>query len=115
MRDSDIENLAGAPTDFKAYLHKEYAKDTKDDGTDSQCHATILVTQLDPRGWATGSISDCGGANVYWAKVNGAWKLAFGSQEEAPRCADLRKYAFPVAVGGSSCLDNSSKKVPYTP
>ena len=114
MRDSDIENLAGAPTDFKTYLHQEYAKDSKDDGTDSQCHATILIAQLDPRGWADGSVSDCGGANVYWAKVNGAWKLAFGSQEEAPRCADLKKYAFPVAIGGSSCLDNSSKKVPYT-
>ena len=115
MRDSDIEKLAGAPADFKAYLHVQFAKDSANDGTDSQCKSTISITKLDPLGWAAGAISDCGGANVFWAKVNGAWTQAFGSQEEAPRCKDLKKYAFPVSIGGKFCLDNASTKVAYKP
>jgi hypothetical protein len=115
MHDSDIDKMTGAPADFKAYLHVEFANLGANDGADSQCRSTISITKLAPKGWAAGAISDCGGANVYWAKFDGAWKQAFGSQEEAPRCKDLKKYAFPVSIGGKFCLDNDANKVPYKP
>ncbi len=102
---TDVDEMKGAPDDFKAYLKSVLAKSGVPD--DDRCHFEIYVAKIDPAGFAQGSIGECGGAEIYWARVDGKWTDAIGNQMEAPPCADLKKFRFPVAVAGNKCQDES--------
>ena len=101
---ADVENLAGAPDDFKAFIVAELQRqqDSKDEGCTEQ--AEIHVAKVDTRGWAAGGsfIPQCGGNPALWAKVGGGWREVWGGQM-LPDCAVLEKFRFPASVAGAEC------------
>ncbi|MEO6472660.1 MAG: hypothetical protein ABIR57_11845 [Aeromicrobium sp.] len=108
---SEVDKLVGAPQDFIDFIAAEMQ--TKYKSEDAPCTYSIGVMNIDPSGFASGSFSACSGANLYWAKVEGKWKEAFGTQMEGPPCTDLKKYRFPIRVAGKTCLDDAGKEIPY--
>ena len=109
---SDISKLDGAPDDFKQFIAGVIDTSVNSGEQDTQCPTTISVDKFDPSGYAAGSIGDCGGAELLWAKRDGAWQQIWGGQT-IRECADMKKYSVPVAIAGDQCWDGK-KAVTYT-
>jgi hypothetical protein len=70
------------------------------------------VSQLDTSGYASGGITECGGAAFMWAKRDGVWQQIWGGQD-IPACEDMKKYSVPKAIAGDRCWDGKDA-VEYT-
>jgi hypothetical protein len=110
----DVSKLEGAPADFTAFIARELAKEqaTSDEACTEK--PQINVSAIHTGGWASGGtfIPQCGGSRALWARSNGTWTEAWEGQELVD-CATLRRYDFPVAVAGDTCLDGDEQR-PYT-
>lgn len=111
---SDTARLTGASADFKTFIAAELSAAQSDGDEGCTEKPQIYVSRLHTGGWAAGGhfIPQCGGYATLWARRNGAWKEVWGGQQLTD-CATLRRYAFPVAVVGSTCLDGDTER-PYT-
>lgn len=110
---ADVSQLKGAPEDFRAFIARELAKEqaTSDEACTEK--PQINVSTIDTGGWASGGtfIPQCGGGRALWVRTGRTWTEAWGGQELVD-CATLRRYDFPVAVAGTSCLDGDEQR-PY--
>lgn len=100
----DVNKLEGAPEDFKQFISGAASQVMTDKSATDKCGPFISVSQVDPAGFASGSVFDCGGANLIWAKVDGIWRQIFGGQV-APPCEEMKKYSVPEAIVGGPCDD----------
>jgi hypothetical protein len=118
FKTDDVEKLRGAPQDFKNFLTGVVAKVTAGSDPSDQCAPRVTVTRIDPAGFASGAISDCGGAAVIWANRDGTWKEIWSGQIE-PDCEVMKDARVPksiVDIAGGNCLDRSTQQLmPYEP
>jgi hypothetical protein len=110
---ADIPKLEGAPDDFKQFVAGLVDASTTM-LVDKECPFSVSVAKIDPNGFALGSMFACGGAAYIWAKRDGVWQEIWGGQE-APDCADMKKYSVPKSIVGDTCLDAEKQgQVEYT-
>ena len=102
----DVNKLEGAPEDFKQFISGAASQVMTADSATDKCGPYISVSQVDPAGFASGSIFDCGGAELIWAKVDGVWRQIFGGQS-VPPCDLTEKYSVPEAIVGGKCEDGT--------
>lgn len=113
QRASDVDKLVGAPADFKKFIASVVTKATAGSNPSDQCAPTVAVDRIDPAGFASGGISDCGGAAIIWARKNGTWNQLWGGQMQ-PGCAEMEAAGVPKAiesVAGTGCFDKASNAV----
>jgi hypothetical protein len=103
----DVNKLEGAPEDFKQFISGAASQVMTDKSATDKCGPYISVDQVDPAGFASGSVFDCGGANLIWAKVDGVWRQIFGGQY-VPPCDLVKKYSVPEAIVGGPCDDHGN-------
>jgi len=93
--------LKGAPSDFVDFIGQVLSDDADPSG---ECNPTISVDGIDPAtGVALGSVGACGGADVLWARWNGRWMEATGTQMGWD-CAELEKFRVPREIVGPTCV-----------
>ena len=80
QKTSDVDKLVGAPDDFKTFIAGVVEKVTAGSDPSDQCAPTVGVGLIDPAGFASGGISDCGGAAIIWARKDGAWKQIWAAK-----------------------------------
>ncbi|MEO6471251.1 MAG: hypothetical protein ABIR57_05225, partial [Aeromicrobium sp.] len=111
---SGAKNLFGAPKDFQEFIAAEFGKLEKDDDGSCESGIQITVDKVHKDGFASGAITSCGGYAAFWAKTDGKWKEALGTQE-LPDCKRLNEFGFPLSIAGDKCSNEDGKHVPYTP
>ncbi len=104
----DVNKLEGAPEDFKQFISGAASQVMTDTSATDKCGPYISVSQVDPAGFASGGIFDCGGAALMWARVDGIWRQIFGGQISPP-CDDMKKYSVPKAIAGDKCYDGDNE------
>lgn len=110
----DVDQLKGAPEDFKQFVAGAVSEVAKDGGAKGKCEPPFVsVSKVDPAGYALGYVFDCddGGAVHMWAKVEGLWRRIFDGQS-IPPCDDMKKYSVPTSIAGTKC-DDGSKAADY--
>lgn len=105
---ADVSKLVGAPDDFKQFIAGVIDQAVQSGGHDKTCPVTVGVSKLDTSGFATGGITDCGGAAFIWAKRDGVWQQIWGGQT-TPGCDDMKKYSVPKAIAGDKCWDGKNE------
>lgn len=110
---SQVDQLTGAPDDFKSFVAGLVTELSKDASCPDAFHG-ITVEKVRTDGFAVGGVNSCGGYLALWATVNGTWKEIEGAQEMWD-CAVLKKYAVPSDIAGQQCYDYSgtNKVEPY--
>jgi hypothetical protein len=103
----DVDKLEGAPEDFKQFASGAASQVMTDKSATDKCGPYISVSRVDPAGFASGSVFDCGGAELIWAKVDGIWRQIFGGQF-VPPCDLVKKYSVPEAIVGGECDDGGN-------
>lgn len=107
---ADVRQLKGAPEDFKTFIGGVAAQLAAEGK--SECPTAfsgVTVTKVSTAGFATGGVSSCGGYVALWAKVDGSWKEAIGTQEQWD-CAELTRYRVPSALVGHTCYSYVDQK-----
>ncbi len=110
---SEVEQLTGAPADFKAFV-AGLVTDLSNDPSCSDAFHGVTVQKVRTDGFAVGGVGSCGGYAALWASVDGTWKEIEGAQELWD-CAVLNQYAVPSDIAGDQCYDysGSNKVEPY--
>lgn len=108
----DAKKLAGAPADFVDFIAAAIETNAKQEGCDETI--TTNVSIVDPKGWAAGSVTGCGGFRTIWKGSEDGWDVAWSGQD-LPTCARLGELKAPVAivagaVDRAQCLDGSDIK-----
>lgn len=118
QKPSDVDKLVGAPEDFKTFIAGVVEKETAGSDPSDQCAPSVGVGLIDPAGFASGGISDCGGAAIIWAKKDGTWKQLWGGQMQ-PDCDEMKAASVPKVIeeaAGEGCFDKAKNDVvPYQP
>jgi hypothetical protein len=109
---SDVRKLTGAPDDFKNFIGGVTDAVTKRVDPSEECQPQVEVFVIDPKGYASGGVRGCDGAEYIWAKKNGIWQEIWGGQA-APDCDKLKSEHVPVSIAGDQCWQGEGM-VPYT-
>ncbi len=110
---SQVDQLVGAPDDFKTFAAGLVTQLNNDDSC-PDASSGITVRKVRTDGFAVGGVHSCGGYAALWASVDGTWKEIEGAQELWD-CAALAKYAVPSDIAGHQCYDysGSNQVEPY--
>lgn len=114
-RPGDAAKLADAPEDFRQFIAGRIDA-VVESGEEGCPPPAITVDVYDPKGFASGSFTSCGGYAIIWKKENGIWQEILGGQDYWP-CADLRKHDVPRSVvfdGKCFDLDGEQQVIRYT-
>ena len=101
---ADVNQLKGAPEDFKQFIAGIIASQEGMGFPDKECPFSVGVDVIDPSGFARGSMFSCGGAAFIWAKRDGLWQQIWGGQDH-PECEELTKFSVPKSMGFDQCWD----------
>lgn len=108
-RPADVLKLEGTPDDFQQFIagRLDEAVSTRDPEF-PECVPTVSVYVYDPKGFASGSRTDCGGYAIIWAKKGGVWREVWGGQDLAA-CSELKaKHVPPSVVHDQKCYDKGA-------
>lgn len=107
-----LAGLEATSADFRAFIAGTLTQ--LQGSNDCAANPAIYVEVYDPRGYARGGVSVCGGFEAYWAVVDGAWKEVVGTQSDPP-CQPLEALRFPLAVVGPTCDDTGVSRAYSSP
>ncbi|GAA4819601.1 hypothetical protein GCM10025786_28750 [Nocardioides caeni] len=95
----DVSALDELPQDFRDFVAARARELYDDVAGDPDCGdrnlTFVTVDRYDPRGYASGEVTGCGGAMVVWARTSGAWQEVAGFQG-LQSCDPLREAEVPA-------------------
>jgi hypothetical protein len=112
QREADLDQLDGAPADFRDFIWG-----LEQSSGSSDCTAVITVNRLSSKGYASGGLGCAqqgSGSGMLWYDDGGTWKVLAELQNQ-PTCALLESVHFASDVLETpTCYDADNQTLPYS-